>query len=117
MPERVLLLFNRTSGTGHSRQLIGRVERAFRKSLEGPAPLPRGARRWGPCAVLRCRFGTADGGEEVRHAVTMCGLGQFGRASGDLARWHRLLGWRRQALVNVAGIERVNDLEYVAAAA
>ena len=207
MPERVLLLFNRTSGTGQSPPLIDRVVGAFRKALDGGADLTvvavdghpasretaraffsasedpcvivagggggtlravvegvcdgsagrlpgarrlrlgalrlgsgnvvakrfgvpldplEGARavassvrvrRSAPCAVLRCRFGTADGGMEMRHAVTMCGLGQFGRTSGDLARWHRFLGRRRQALVTAAGIERVNDLEYVAAAA
>ena len=205
MPDRVLLVFNRTSGIGHSRRLLGRVEKAFRDAaasaavvttetvdshpaarrlahefycaseggcvivagggggtlravVEGvcdasPGSLPRAgrlrlgalrlgsgnviakrlrvpvdpvdgarglavsleARRSAPCGVLRCRFGTADGGEDVRHAVTMCGLGQFGRTPGDLVRWHGRLGRRREALVTWAGIERVNDFEYGAA--
>jgi len=204
--ERILLLFNRASGSGHSRRLLDRVQQAFRteldgrrelsvetvddhpaarsltrdfftgaqgasvivagggggtlravvegvcdaspRALPGPARLRLGALRLGsgnvvakrfgipsdpiqaarelasavqarrsaPCGVLRCRFGTASGGEDVRHAVTMCGLGQFGRTPGVLARWHRFLGDRRKALVGFAGIERVNDFEYVAAA-
>jgi hypothetical protein len=207
MAERVLLVFNRASGTGHSRRLFSRVEKAFRDSagsayevkvatvenhpqarrltreffcsdrraraviagggggtlravVEGicdasPGSLPDrdrmrvGALRLGSgnvvakrlgvpldpveaaaalgasmrdgrsasCAVLRCRFGTAEGGHDVRHAVTMCGLGQFGRTPGDLARWHRFLGRRREQLVGLAGIERVNDVEYALASA
>jgi hypothetical protein len=69
--------------------------------------------RTAPCGVIRCRFGTAAGGEDVRHAVTMCGLGQFGRAPGDLARWHRRLGRPRRVLAALAGIERLNNLEYL----
>ena len=70
-----------------------------------------------PCAVIRCRFGTASGGEDVRHAVTMCGLGQFGRTSGDLARWHARAPQPRRAIASVVGIERLNNLEYLASAA
>ena len=66
--------------------------------------------------VIRCRFGTASGADDVRLAVVMCGLGQWGRCSGDLARWHRLAPYSRRALAAAAGIERVNHLEYVAAA-
>ena len=75
------------------------------------------AGRTAPCAVIRCRFGTAAGGEDVRHAVTMCGLGQFGRTPGDLVRWHRRLGAPRRAIASVVGLERLNNLEYAAAAA
>lgn len=75
------------------------------------------AGRTTPCAVIRCRFGTAAGGEDVRHAVTMCGLGQFGRTSGDLARWHRRLAEPRRAMASVVGLERLNTLEYAASAA
>jgi hypothetical protein len=70
-----------------------------------------------PCAVMRCRFGRGGGGEDVRHAVTMCGLGQFGRTSGDLARWHARLPRERQAVASVVGIEVLNNLEYAASAA
>src|SRR5438270_8418251 len=69
-----------------------------------------------PRPVIRCAFGTADGLVDVRHAVVMCGLGQWGRTSGDLARWHRHLAGGRAALAALAGLERVNHLEYVAAA-
>ena len=70
-----------------------------------------------PCAVIRCTFGTAGGGQDVRHAVTMCGLGQFGRTSGDLARWHKRLAAPRRAIASVVGLERLNHLEYAASAA
>jgi Diacylglycerol kinase catalytic domain len=66
--------------------------------------------------VIRCELGTADGGLDVRHAAVMCGLGQWGRTSGDLARWHRRLARGRAAAAALAGLERVNHLEYVAAA-
>jgi diacylglycerol kinase family enzyme len=69
------------------------------------------------CGVIRCRFGTADGGVDVRHAVTMCGLGQFGRTSGDLVRWHRRIGRGRKAITSRLGIERVNKVEYLVSAA
>jgi diacylglycerol kinase family enzyme len=70
-----------------------------------------------PCGVIRCRFGAAGGGHDVRHAVTMCGLGQFGRTPGDLARWHRRLSALRRAIAPVVGLERLNNFEYAAAAA
>jgi diacylglycerol kinase family enzyme len=70
-----------------------------------------------PCGVIRCRFGTRGGGHDVRHAVTMCGLGQFGRTPGDLARWHRRLAAPRRAIASIVGLERLNNLEYAAAAA
>ena len=69
-----------------------------------------------PCSVIRCRFGTADGGEDVRHAVTMCGLGQFGRTPGDLVRWHARLAPQRRAMASVVGLERLNTFEYAASA-
>jgi diacylglycerol kinase family enzyme len=74
------------------------------------------AGRLAPCGVIRCRFGTAGGGEDVRHAVTMCGLGQLGRTPGDLARWHRALPTSRRLIASAIGIERMNSLEYVCSA-
>lgn len=66
-----------------------------------------------PCGIIRCRFGTKEGGSDVRHAVTMCGLGQWGRVPGDIARWRlRHAGGRKRA-ASVIGLERVNGLEYV----
>lgn len=70
------------------------------------------ANRVSPVPVIRCEHGRG-----VRHAVVMCGLGQWGRTSGDLARWHAKAGRARAAAAAVAGIERVNHAEYVAAAA
>jgi hypothetical protein len=67
--------------------------------------------------VIRCRWRTESGVEDVRHAVVMCGLGQWGRCPGDLARWHRRLPRARAALAALAGLERVNHVEYAAAAA
>ena len=66
-----------------------------------------------PCSVIRCRFGVATGREEVRHAVTMCGLGQFGRTPGDLVRWHHRFPGQRRALASLAGVERINSCEYM----
>ena len=66
--------------------------------------------------VIRCEFGAAGGGVDVRHSLVMCGLGQWGRTSGDLARWHRRLERGRVAAAAVAGLERLNHLEYAAAA-
>jgi hypothetical protein len=68
------------------------------------------------CSVIRCRVGTPGGGTQVRHAVAMCGLGQFGRTPGDLARWHRRFAGPRRGLASVAGIERLNQVEYLASA-
>ena len=68
------------------------------------------------CSVIRCRFGTPTGAEEVRYAVTMCGLGQLGRSPGDLARWHRAFERPRRKLAPLVGIERMNNVEYVLSA-
>jgi Diacylglycerol kinase catalytic domain len=71
------------------------------------------ADRTTPCSVIRCSVGTANGSKQVRHAVTMCGLGQFGRTPGDLARWHHRFKGPRRTLASLAGIERLNRVEYV----
>ena len=68
------------------------------------------------CSVIRCRFGTATGAEQVRYAVTMCGVGQFGRTPGDLARWHRRFEEARRALAPLLGIEKLNNVEYMLSA-
>jgi hypothetical protein len=46
----------------------------------------------------------------------MCGLGQLGRTPGDLARWHRRFEPARRALVQLAGIETLNRIEYTLSA-
>jgi hypothetical protein len=63
--------------------------------------------------VIRCIHGDADGKTVVRHAVTMCGLGEWGKAPGVLASWRiRHAGVRRLA-ARVIGLERWNTLEYL----
>lgn len=66
------------------------------------------------CGVIRCRFGTKGGGTDVRYAVTMCGLGQWGRVPGDIARWRERHATGRKRAASLVGLERVNSLEYVA---
>lgn len=65
------------------------------------------------CPMLRCTHGSEGGGEVVRHATTMCGLGAWGRVPGDIARWRQrhVLGRRRSA--SWIGLERVNTGEYL----
>jgi diacylglycerol kinase family enzyme len=61
-----------------------------------------------PCGVIRCTFGG-----EPRHGITMCGLGQFGRTSGDLARFHQRAGGLRRLAARLIPLERLNDAEYL----
>lgn len=66
------------------------------------------------CGVLRCSHGLPRGGTAVRHAVTMCGLGQWGRVPGDIARWRSRHASGRRRASSWVGLERVNTFEYVA---
>lgn len=61
-----------------------------------------------PAAVIRCDFGA-----ETHHGVTMCGLGHFGRTSGDLVRFHERAAGLRKRAAELIPLERINDLEYV----
>jgi len=61
-----------------------------------------------PCGVIRCRFGG-----EPRHGITMCGLGHFGRTSGDLLRLRKKAGALRHAAARMIPLERINDAEYL----
>jgi hypothetical protein len=67
-----------------------------------------------PCAVMRCSHGTSGGGTEVRHAVTMCGLGAWGRVPGDIRRWREGHAAGRGRAASLVGLERVNMMEYLA---
>jgi hypothetical protein len=69
-----------------------------------------------PVNVMRCGVGQRDGTLEPRYAVTMCGLGQFGRTSGDLARWHRRLRGARVVAAGFLGLEQLNNIEYALSA-
>jgi Diacylglycerol kinase catalytic domain len=65
------------------------------------------------CSVIRCMHGTPAGGTAVRHAVTMCGLGQWGRVPGDITRWRARHSVARRRAASWVGLERVNLLEYL----
>ncbi len=64
-----------------------------------------------PCGVIRCRFAGEQG--EPRHGITMCGLGHFGRTSGDLLRLRQKAGALRNAAARLIPLERINDAEYL----
>jgi hypothetical protein len=66
-----------------------------------------------PCGVLRCTHGLPGGGTAVRHAVTMCGLGQWGLVPGDIGRWRQRHAQGRKRAASLVGLERVNAIEYV----
>ena len=63
--------------------------------------------RIGQSSVIRC---IADG--HVHHAMTLVGLGQFGRIPEDLDRWHRRFPTARRALAACLGVERLTKVEY-----
>jgi hypothetical protein len=65
------------------------------------------------CSVMRCTHGTHGGGTAIRHAVTMCGLGEWGRVPGYLVRWRTRHNVARRRAAALLGLERVNLLEYV----
>lgn len=66
-----------------------------------------------PVAVIRCAHGVPGGGTAVRHAVTMCGLGQWGLVPGDISRWNDQHARGRKRAASWVGLERVNAIEYV----
>jgi hypothetical protein len=65
------------------------------------------------CAVMRCSHGADGGGTTVRHAVTMCGLGAWGRVPGDIASWRKRHPAGRKRAASWVGLERVNAMEYL----
>jgi hypothetical protein len=73
------------------------------------------AGRSAPCCVMRCEVGALEGRSETRYAATMAGFGQFGRAPGDLERWHRRTSRLRAVMARISGIERMNNVEYILA--
>ena len=68
--------------------------------------------RVAPCCIMRCEIGGEGDQPEVCYATAMAGFGQFGRSSGDLARWHRRLPVLRKLIAKFIGIERLNTIEY-----
>ena len=73
------------------------------------------AERTIPCCVLRCETFTESGEREVQHAVTLGGLGQFGRIPSDLARWHARLPFVHKGAARLFGIETLTNVEYAVA--
>lgn len=73
------------------------------------------AGRTAPCCVMRFEVGEPEGPPSVHYAATMAGFGQFGRAPGDLERWHERAPGPREVAARLLGIERVNNAEYVLA--
>jgi diacylglycerol kinase family enzyme len=67
------------------------------------------------CCVMRCETWTSSGKSEIHYAVTMGGLGQFGRIPSDLSRWHMRFPIVRKLGARSIGLERFNNLEYVTA--
>lgn len=68
-----------------------------------------------PCCVMRCETWTSAGESEVHHAVTLGGLGQFGRIPSDLARWHAQFPFVHTSAARVFGVENLTNLEYALA--
>jgi len=68
-----------------------------------------------PGCVLRCETFTDAGNLEVHHAVTLGGLGQFGRIPSDLARSHAEFPLFHKIAARLFGIERLTNVEYAVA--
>jgi hypothetical protein len=54
----------------------------------------------------------AQHNKRILYGATLCGLGQFGKVPGDLARWHERYERTRRFLGDMIGIEKVTLLEY-----
>jgi len=73
------------------------------------------ARRTVPCCVMRCETWTSSGKSEVHHAVSLGGLGQFGRIPSDLVRWRARLSIFHRCAARLFGLEKLNNSEYALA--
>jgi len=71
--------------------------------------------RTAACCVMRCETWTSSGNSEVHHAVTLGGLGQFGRIPSDLSRWHTHFPFVQKLAARSVGVEKLTNVEYVAA--
>jgi diacylglycerol kinase family enzyme len=67
------------------------------------------------CCVMQCETWTTAGQSEVHHAVTMGGLGQFGRIPSDLSRYHRRFPVVQNLAAHSIGVERLTNVEYAVA--
>lgn len=73
------------------------------------------ADRTAPCCIMRYEVGNRHGLTETHYAATLCGLGQFGRIPGDLARLHRRWPKLHKATARALGVERLTNVEYAVA--
>ena len=69
------------------------------------------AERTVACCVMRCETWTSSGNCEVHHAVTLGGLGQFGRIPSDLARWHARFPGVHKIGARSFGVEKLTNVE------
>jgi hypothetical protein len=110
-PETVLLAGLRMGSGNVVARRLGVPQDPLTAAQQVGAELRKGSVR--QCSVIRCTHGTPDGGTAIRHAVTMCGLGQWGRVPGDISRWREAHQAGRGRAASWVGLERVNLLEYV----
>ena len=68
-----------------------------------------------PCCVIRCETWASLEKSEVHHAVTLGGLGQFGRIPSDLARWHAKFPLIHKSAARLFGVEKLTNIEYAIA--
>ena len=64
---------------------------------------------------MRCETWTRSGSSTVHHAVTLGGLGQFGRIPSDLARCHARFPALHKIAARSFGIEQLTNIEYALA--
>lgn len=110
-PETVLLAGLRMGSGNVVARELGVPEDPLAAARQIGIELRRGSVR--RCSVIRCTHGTPDGGTAIRHAVTMCGLGQWGRVPGDISRWRGAHRIARRRAASWVGLERVNLVEYL----
>jgi hypothetical protein len=111
-PPDVVLLAGLRMGSGNVvARNLGIPQDPLVAARQVGAELRRGSVR--RCSVIRCTHGTRSGGTAVRHAVTMCGLGQWGRVPGDITRWRERHSTARRRAASWVGLERINLVEYL----
>jgi hypothetical protein len=110
-PDAVLLAGLRMGSGNVVARNLGIPQDPLMAARQIGAELRKGSVR--KCSIIRCSHGTPVGGTAVRHAVTMCGLGQWGRVPGDITRWRARHSIARRRAASWVGLERVNLLEYL----
>lgn len=68
-----------------------------------------------PCCVMRCETWSSTRDSQVHHAVTLGGLGQFGRIPSDLARWHARFPVVHKSAARFLRVENLTNVEYALA--